>query len=146
MLVIHPESHVDHVPASVIEAVKLAWADVANPDQRVIIETFELPQEAGTVDCSLYGPVMGDPPISEAEVQYRVRPGRSWPSRMVARPARQARTLTLVAGPHDGHDPVLYTCYGGPPTPQEVHDPNLKEEDRRASVDFWRDHALALGT
>jgi hypothetical protein len=146
MLVIHPESHVDHVPESVIEAVTLAFADVANPDKRVLIETLELPEAAGSVACALYGPAIGDPPVSEDEVQYQIRPGRSWPSRTVARPVRQTRTLTLIAGPHDGHDLVLYTCYGGPAAPMEVDDPNLKEEDRPASVEFWKVHALALGT
>jgi len=146
MLVIHPESHLDHVPASVIEAVKLALADVTNPDQRVLIETFELPEEAGTVACALYGPAMGDPPVPEDEVQSQVRPGRSWPSRMVARPVRQTRALTMVAGPHDGHDLVLFTCYGGPAAPAEVNDPELKTAERAKSIEFWKDLALALET
>jgi hypothetical protein len=146
MLVIQPESHVDHVPASVIEAVTLACADMVNPDKRLIIETLDLPEAAGTVACALYGPAMGDPPISEDEVQYRVRPGRSWPSRMVARPVRQTRILTLVAGPHDGHDLVLYTCYGGPAAPRELNDPDLEPADSAASIEFWKDHALATGT
>jgi hypothetical protein len=143
MLVIHPESHVDHVPASLIEAMKRAFADVANPEKQILIETIELPEAAGTAACALYGPAMGDPPVPEAEVQYRVRPGRSWPSRMVARPLRQTRTLTIVAGPHDGHDLVLYTCHGGPAAPREVHDPDLDSADRVRSVAFWKDHALA---
>ena len=104
MHVIHPESHVDHVPACVIQAVILAFADLANPDKRIIIETFELPEEAGAVACALYGPVMGDPPVSEDEVEYRVRPGRTWPSRTIACPVRPTRTLIVVAGPHDSHD------------------------------------------
>jgi hypothetical protein len=146
MLVIHPESHVDHVQASVIEAVKRVLADAGNPDHRVIIETFELPEEAGTVDCALYGPAMGDPPVPEDQVQYGERPGRSWPSRLVARPVRQTRTLTVVAGPHQGHDLVLFTGYGGPAAPPEVDDPHLRPADRAASVAFWKDHALALRT
>jgi hypothetical protein len=144
VLVIHPKSHVDHIPAGVIEAVKLAFADVANPDRRILIETFELPEEAGTVGCALYGPTMGDSPVPDDEVQYRVRPGRSWPSRMVARLVRPTRILTVVAGPHDGHDLVMFTCYGGPAASPEVDDPNLKPADRAASIAFWNDHALAL--
>jgi hypothetical protein len=146
MIVIHPESHVDHVPVSVIVAVTLALEDLANPEKQVIIETLELPEAAGAVACALYGPAMGVPPVSEAEVQYRVRPGRSWPSRTVARPIRQTRTLTVVAGPHDGHDLVLYTCHGGPAAPPEVNDPQLQPADLAASIEFWKHHALALGT
>ena len=151
MLVIHPDSHVDHVPAELIEFVKRVFADTrhdpaGNPQRRVDVAHCEIPSGVKALDCALYGPRAGDRPVPEEEVQYVVRPGRTWPSRMVDRPLRKARMLTMVAGPHDDHDLVLYTAYGGPPTPREVHDPNLKEEDRRASVDFWRDHALALGT
>jgi hypothetical protein len=146
MLVIHPESHVDHVPASVIEFVKNFFATSTNPAKINVTATLSLPDEVDAVDCSLYGPAMGDPPVSEDEVQYQVRPGRSWPSRMVARPIRQTRTLTLVAGPHDGHDLVLYTYYGGPAAPREVNDPDLEVADSEASIEFWRHHALALGT
>jgi hypothetical protein len=146
VLVIHPESHVDHVPASVVEAVIRAFAGVVNPDRRILIRTHELPEEAETVACALYGPAMGDPPMCEDQVQYRVRPGRSWPSRTVIRPVRSTRTLTAVAGPHGGDDLVLFTCYGGPTAPPEVHDPNLKPADRAASIAFRNDHALALET
>ena len=117
---------------------------MTNPDRRILIETFELPEEAGTVACALYGPALGDPPVSEDQVQYRVRPGRSWPSRTVARPVRPTRTLTVVAGPHGGDDLVLFTCHGGPAAPPEVNDPNLEPADRAASLAFWNDHALAL--
>jgi hypothetical protein len=144
VLVIHPESHVDHVPAGVIEAVIREFAGVANPDRRILIRTLEPPEEAGTVTCALYGPAMGDPPMAEDDVQYRVRPGRSWPSRTATRPIRSTRTLTVVAGPHDNDDLVLFTCYGGPAAPPEVHDPNLKPADRAASIAFWNEHALAL--
>jgi hypothetical protein len=142
--VIHPASHVDHVNARVVEAVKIAFADLADPDKGIVIKTFELPEEAGTVACALYGPIMGDPPVTE--VQYQVRPGRSWPSRQVARPVRQTRTLTVIAGLHDGHDLVLFICYGGSAAPPEVNDPHLKPADTAASVAFWKDRALALGT
>ena len=144
MLVIHPESHVDHVPGSVIEVVKSRFAGITNPDRRILIETFELTEEAGTVACALFGPVVGDPPVTEDQVQYRARPGRSWPSRTVVLPVRPTRTLTVVAGPHGDDDLVLFTCYGGPVAPPEVNDPNLEPADRAASLAFWNDHALAL--
>ena len=52
----------------------------------------------------------------------------------------------MVAGPHDGHDLVLHTCYGGPAAPREVNDPDLEPADSAASIEFWKDHALATGT
>jgi hypothetical protein len=87
---------------------------------------------------------VGDPPVAEVQVQYRVRPGRSWPSRTVARPVRPTGIVIVVAGPYCGDDPVLFTCYGGPAAPPEVHDPNLKPAAREASIAFWNDHAPAL--
>jgi hypothetical protein len=146
VLVIHPESHVDHVPSSVIEAVRLRFAGITNSDRRILIETFELPEEAGTVACALCGPAMGDPPVVEDQVQYRARSGRAWPSRTVACPLRPTRTLTIVAGPHGGDDLVLFTCHGGPPAPQEINDPNLTPADLAASIAFWNEHALAVET
>ncbi len=39
------------------------------------------------------------------------------------------------------HACVLYTAFGGPPTPQEPDDPGCK--DVEASRRFWAEHALA---
>ncbi len=39
------------------------------------------------------------------------------------------------------HACILYTAFGGPPTPQEPGDPACK--DPVASAAFWREHALA---
>lgn len=57
--------------------------------------------QLGTVPCGLWGPIMGDPPIDEAEVQHAPRGNRAWTSRLVDRPARQTRAVTVIAGPHE---------------------------------------------
>jgi len=138
-LVIHAESHCDHVAPAVVEFVKRRFAD----RDGFFIETIELPAELGTLECVLYGPLCGDVPIMEHEVQYGRRPGREYRSRLVDRPARRTIKLSVIAGPHAGLPCVLYTVFGGAVSPKEIDDPTLAEQDRERSVAFWSQHALA---
>ena len=156
----HRDSHVDHgLTEAQIEYLLQRFAD----RDGFFVETITLPRELGTVPCGLYGPLMGDAEIGEAEVTHATRGTRAWSSRLVDLPARQQHEVTVVAGPHeepcdpthhwpkqcilcDGtgkimHPCVLYTAYGGPTAPQEPGDPGC--EDPVASAAFWRDHALA---
>jgi hypothetical protein len=107
------------------------------------IATVELPADLADLSCGLYGPIMGDAPVADADVQLAPRGTRAWPSRLVARPARPTRLLTVIAGPHDDAACVLYTAFGGPLAPQEPGDPGCK--DPAASRAFWAEHALATG-
>lgn len=132
------ESHVDHVPASVVEWALSRFAD----RQAFFIETVELPPELPELDNALYGPVCGDLPVADGYMGQR--PGRDYLSRLVARPVRKTRTVTVIAGSHGDEPCVLYTIFGGPVSPKEVNDPTLVEKDREASVKFWAEHALAI--
>jgi len=156
----HADSHLDHAltEAQIAHLMKM-FADRT----AFFLEPLELPPELGTVPCGLYGPTMGDAAIADAEVTLAPRPPRTWDSRLVDRPARQVRQVTVIAGPHeeecdpahhwpkqcvlcDGtgkvkHACVLYTAFGGPSAPQELGDPGCK--DPEASTAFWRVHALA---
>lgn len=161
----HQDSHVDHG----LNAAQLHYLLDRFVERRAFfVETLELPNELGTVPCALWGPAMGDPAISEDEVIYIPRGQRSWSSRLVNRPMRPMRQITVIAGPHDElcpicqgprgtsdphcpeklceggrlrHACVLYTAFGGPLAPQEPGDPDCK--DLATSVAFWREHALA---
>ena len=134
----HRDSHVDHgLTDAQLSYLLHRFAERA----AFFVETVELPQQLGTVPCGLWGPAMGDPPVDDAEVRVEARGSRSWKSRLVDRPTRPTRTVTVVAGPHDGHACVLYTAFGGPATPQEPGDTGCK--DAAASAIFWREHALA---
>jgi hypothetical protein len=137
-----PASHVDHVDRPVLTYLDMLYANRDNPDQIVLIETIELPPSL-TVDCGLHGPAMGDDPVAEKDVVYRPRSGRSWPSRVVDRPTRRTQMLTVVAGPYQGDELVLYTCYGGPAAPRELADPQLSAKDISESLAFWKKHALS---
>jgi hypothetical protein len=134
----HADSHVDHgLTEGQLSYLFERFAD----RQSFFIETITLPGDLGTVPCGLYGPLVGDPPIREDEVTHAPRGSREWMSRIVDRPARQQRDVTVIAGPHDGHACVLYTAFGGPASPQEPGDPGCK--DPVTSAAFWREHALA---
>ena len=94
----HGESHLDHnLTAAQIAYVMERFAD----RETFFIETFELPEELGTVPCGLYGPLMGDPPVPESEVTRAPRGSRTWSSRLVDRPARPCQQVTVIAGPHE---------------------------------------------
>ncbi len=134
----HRDSHVDH---DLTEAQLRHLLDRFADRGAFFLETVELPEDLGTVPCGLWGPVMGDPPIGEEQVSYQRRGNRAWASRLVERPTRPTRLVTVIAGPHDGAPCVLYTAFGGPPAPQENGDPGCK--DPAASAAFWREHALA---
>ena len=134
----HHDSHVDH---NLTEEQLRYLLDRFADRNAFFLETIELPEQLGTVPCGLYGPIMGDPPIAETEVLHEQRGTRAWTSRLIERPTRPTRKVTVIAGPHDGNACILYTAFGGPASPQEPGDPGCK--DPVASAAFWREHALA---
>lgn len=140
-IAIIPESHLDHGLA--IDQLAEALAFVELGPYPVTVATVELPEAAGTVPCALYGPSMGDESVPESEVHYARRGDRAGESRLVRRPVRQTRLVTVVVGPHQGRERVLYTAYGGPSAPREPWE--LSGDDKAESLAFWRDHALAVG-
>jgi hypothetical protein len=139
-MILHEKSHVDHVHPEV-----LAWVMHRFRDRNAFfMETVEIPEDLPQIECGLYGPVMGDDPVGEGEVFYGARGGRSWVSRLVDRLPRPTGQLTVIGGPHEGHPCVLYTTFGGPPTPKEPGDPSLSSEKRGESESFWSIHALSV--
>jgi len=94
----HRDSHVDHgLTAEQLRHLLDRFADRGS----FFLETIELPADLGTVPCGLYGPTMGDPPVSEEEVSYAHRGDRAWTSRLVEKPMRPTRKVTVIAGPHE---------------------------------------------
>lgn len=135
---LHPESHLDHaLTQAQIDYLVGLFAD----RDGFFIETIELPEALGSVPCGLYGPIMGDAPVTDDEVIHGTRGARTWESRLVERHARLTRRVTLIAGPHGEESCILYTSFGGPLAPQEPGDPGCK--DVAASKAFWSEHALA---
>jgi hypothetical protein len=94
----HRDSHLDHGLTDV--QVRHLLGRFADRDG-FFVETFTLPPELGTVPCGLYGPVVGDSPIGEEEVEYAPRGSRAWRSRLIALPPRPQHEVTVIAGPHE---------------------------------------------
>lgn len=137
----HKDSHLDHgLSPAVVDYIMARFAE----RDAFFLETFELPPELGTVPCGLYGPVMGDDAMLVADMVLRQRRGdRAYESNVVRAPSRPTRTVTVIAGPHDGLACVLFTAFGGPVTPKEPGDPTLAPDKVDESTKFWSVHALA---
>src|SRR5262249_37215646 len=107
-LVVSGLSHTDHVAPDVINYIEALFKDRTGH----FTETITLPDHLPEVDDGLYGPINGDAPVCEGEVFYARRPGRASPSRLIDRPSRKTRNVTVVAGPRRGLPCVLITAYG----------------------------------
>jgi hypothetical protein len=140
MITRHKDSHLDHQLTSEHVKFVLGLDPSAHGDPSEPVRTFtvEMPEHLAPLPCGLYGPKMGDEPVAEADVTYAVRGKRKGESRLVARPMRESRLLAVVAGPHDGHDWVLFTSYGGPVMPREAF-----EDDSEETKEVWGEHALS---
>jgi hypothetical protein len=138
---LHPDSHIDHIggPGPLLDYVLHRFRDKS----AFFIETVDLPDDLPALDCGLYGPLMGDGPVPESLVEYAPRGERPYTSRLVGLPHRKTRKLTVMGGWYAGKPCVLYTAFGGPPTPREPRDPSCPPEELDASLNFWGEHALA---
>jgi hypothetical protein len=158
-LKILPASHVDHgLSDHDLEWLKDKYRDA----ESFFIETCTLPGDDGwccqlpggppfgpsgsgtRLPCGLHGPAAGDLPVLESDVHYRVRGNRKNASRLVNRPTRPTRQVTVIAGPAGDEPCVLYTAYGGPEAPREPGDTSIQSWDEvQKSRKFWADHALS---
>lgn len=143
------EAHLDHeLDASQLHYLLECLADrvdvglvVLSSEQPTIL-TVDLSPWVGKASCALYGPIMGDAPVTDAFMQRRG--DRAGESRMVRAPLREVRQASIVVGPHKGRT-VVYTAFGGPVAPREPWDPSLDDSGRAESEAFWAEHALATG-
>jgi hypothetical protein len=162
MLMIHPESHLDHgLNSQHLGEILRRFGD----REKFFIETFVLTPEFLLVPSGLYGPACGDKPIEEEEVFYAKRGDRPYESRLVKRQTRLQDKLTVIAGPLDNWkmisedsgeslragEPkfreknfiILYSAFGGPISPKEVGDlTNVGDRNKEESRIFWSQHAL----
>jgi hypothetical protein len=93
----HKESHMDH--GFTQEQWDYIFAKYSDKKE-FFIDTFELPENLGTVTDELYGPSAGDGPVPESEVFYAHRGVRAWDSRLVRWPKKPTRFVRVIAGPH----------------------------------------------
>lgn len=132
--------HADHgVSTKHIEDLAL----LSVPHRGFFLRTLRLPVGFDDLMSGLWGPAAGDPPVPDSEVQMKVRNNRPGPSRMVARPHRSTRLMTMI-GIRDDNGVTFFTIYGGPAAPREPWDPSMNDAERAESREFWSKHALAL--
>jgi len=134
-----PDSHLDHG----LSKRHLRWLRkrFGGCKGGVVVQTLRMPRRLTPLKNALYGPAAGDAPVPESSVYSTKRGVRSWTSRMVARPTRPTREVTVIAGPDGGRSCVLYTAFGGSSTPRESGDPD--NPDKAPSKAFWAKHALS---
>ena len=132
--------HADHN----VSVETIAWAlSQINPDG-FFLRTLELPEAHCDLLSALYGPLAGDAPVSDADVQFIKRSEDRPASRMVSLPKRATRLLTVIGTAKDG-DVTIFTAYGGHCAPREPGDATLAtDEEKKESSDFWAQHALAI--
>ena len=167
MIITHA-SHLDHG----LTSAQIAWIlEKCKARQAFFIETFELPStlpvdSGAMLRCGLFGPIMGDDPIvnggfvdykkntqyptTKGRVSYQVtyakRGNRAGESRLVNLRPRPTNKLTVIAGPHEAYQCVLYTYYGGPLAPREPWELALSggtPEQKAEAEAFWAVHALS---
>lgn len=145
------DSHPDHLTPAMLAEV-LGKVEEGSVSVKADFGAFVIVEVATSapVLCALVGPATGGAPVAEGEVFYATRgEGRPNLSRMIARPATESRTVTVLIGgvetAEDGsRTGSLITAYGGPLAPQEPGDPYLPAEKRAESVAFWSEHALTV--
>lgn len=106
----------------------------------------DLPEGCPDLMCGLYGPAVGDNPITEYAVVYEKRGNRPGPSRLIDQPHRPARRMVVIAGPGRNGEGIVYTAYGtnaASPAPREWWDSSMKPEEAMEAAAFWAVHALA---
>ena len=141
MLTTTPTTHLD--PG--LTTAHLAWLQARFSNRtKFFIETVTLPDHLSSLDHALYGPLVGDPPVAEADVFYAPNGLRAWRSRLIHKPTRPTRLLTVIGGPDSSGRMVFFNVFGGPVPAQEVGDPATL--DSKESHRFWREHALAAPT
>jgi len=68
-------SHLDHgLSPAHLDFLEATFGDRAG----FFLETVEMPEHLASLPCGLHGPVMGDPPVTDAVLE--VRGSRAWPS------------------------------------------------------------------
>lgn len=116
-------SHTDHhLGEGHIDLMKKLFSD----REGFFLETIHVPEDLPTLPNGIYGPSCGDSPVSDEDAYICVRKGRPWPSRVVDRPTRPSRLMTVIAGPTSEEQTcVLYTAFGGPAATKEPGDFSL---------------------
>ena len=107
MIIIPSVSHLDHGFGPVDLRLKHALK-LYSRKEGFFIDTQALPVDLEPLTCELYGPYMGDPPVPEDVVFYKIRGNHKGATRCISKPGRDTMLMTVIAGPHT-HEGVDYS-------------------------------------
>lgn len=130
------------IESTVWEMKGAGFVDIEHPSSCLWIEVLTLPEEISSLPSTLYGPEVGDDPITEDMVTYTIRNGRLGPSRLVDLPIREARKVCVVM-----MSGKILTAYGtqmNVSTPREWWDPGMRPLETLEAATFWAIHASSL--
>ena len=108
-----------------------------------VITVIEMPSSLGSVPCALYGPSVGDAPVTDDQVHYQRRGDRAEKSRMIDAPCRPTNKVVVI-GLVKKFAITMYGTRAMGPSPREPWDKGLNTEElRQEAKDFWAVHALS---
>ena len=117
-------------------------------DGSFLLTVLTLPGNCASLWCSLYGPSVGDEPVTEDQVTYEKRNNRPGPSRLIDAPVRMARNMVVCGMRVEDGTLMLFTAYGTQaeaPSPREWWDSGMKPHEAIEAATFWSQHALVKG-
>ena len=128
----------------------LAFIDEAlsDWDGSFIKRVLPLPDHIASIPSALYGPCVGDEPVTDDMVTYQVRKKRPGPSSLIDAPMRPARNLVVVGARVGDGTLMLFTAYGTQSdevSPREWWDSGMRPHEAVEAATFWSTHALATG-
>ena len=136
--------HADHgINDHQMDYIKLRLESNKDLNSFLIQEVKLLVQDHGYAPCALYGPAMGDEPITDDMVRMEKRSEDRPADRLIKAHLRCVDYVQAIGiMDRDKDTCTLFTVYGGPLAPQNPEDPTLPEEGKAESVEFWSKHAL----
>ena len=137
--------HADHgITGDQINHIQEAL--VKNTENGFFMTEIIIPEELGTVPCSLYGPLMDDGDVPRAAVKMikrsEDRPADPLLVGFKTRPVDYVQVIGIRDMKADSFQ--LFTIYGGPAAPRNPLDESIEtDKERLEAQEFWASHALA---
>jgi len=134
--------HADHS----MDSRSLTWCLAQVQPMGFFLQTFTIPSDHKSAVNALWGPACGDEAVVGTLLR---REGRNYDDKMIDRPTRPSRLVTVI-GVKEQDGFTVFTAHGGPAAEkneqqvrQEFADGKCTQEDVDRVTAFWKDHALS---